>query len=298
MDLVCAPAVLDILADHESIRLLASIGKQRAETETSVKFFIDPAAVSADSLHRLLQVRLRSWIESKSEPSQRHFWNFFDEIRSVSSAYNATYALSRYALHELTHLEFSLPRRKCTFASSQVVVDGQCRLAAYENANRDLSSRAIRSVLKLALNDLDNLENIETIWEVLETLNRSLVREVTQRVKWVARDRNLHLEVYDVPSTREWVLGFLFRTGNPPPRSGLCPADSRAFVTIITAAWREGYATVQGQKDSRSLRNTIRKRYTKARFNRSARSYASLGGVPQFAGRRRSRRHYPLAQCA
>ena len=256
-------------------------------------------AVDIDAFRRSLADQLRGWVECDGEPSQKHFWNFYDRIREYAWI---SHAGRNLATNEIAHYLLTGCRKLTTrspWRRSIAVIDGQHRIAAFEKATRDLSGRAIRSVLQTTLDRLHRLENAETISDVLDVLDNSLVQEVAKRVNWVEQPYRPHLQENAAPSTHEWVLGFLFRTGNSPPRSGhSCPAEGWAVVTTITDAWREGYATVQGQEDSRSLRNTIRNRYTKARFNRSARSHASVGGSPQFARRPHSRCHYSLAQCA
>jgi hypothetical protein len=300
MEQVCDPSTIY----HSALNVSLVDSEQRRSTSRAVsKVFISHSftgiAVDIDAFRRSLADRLRGWVECDEEPSQKHFWNFYDSIREF--AWISRQDVGRnLATHEIAHYLLT-GCRKLTLRSSprRAVIDGQHRVAAFEKTTRDLSGRAIRSVLQTTLDRLYRLENAETISDVLDFLDNSLAQEVAKRINWVEQPFHPHLQENAAPSTHEWVLGFFVRTGNSPPRTGQsCPADGRAIVNTITEAWREGYATVQGQEDTRSLRNTICNRYTKARFNRSARSHASVGGSPQFARPRHSRCYYSLAQCA
>ena len=285
-----------------AMNLLASEQKQVASESASTVFISysrtswNPAAI--DAFRRSLTDRLRGWVEGDKEPSQKHFWNFYDNVREYVSTSRQDADRNVLVAHEIGHYLLNGGRKRSSQRGQIAVIDDQHRFVAFEKATRDLSGHAIRSALQVALDDLNSFEDAETIWDLLEVLDNSLVQGVAKHVRWVDQCYSFVLGSF-APSTREWVLGFFFRTGNPPPRTGQsCPAEGWVVVIIVTEAWREGYATVQGQEDSRSLQNTIRNRYTKARFNRSARSHARVSGVPQFAGRRRSWRHYSLAQCA
>jgi hypothetical protein len=256
--------------------------------------------VAAADEHRAAWLaRIREYVEYDSGFAQVSFWRFFDTIRAVARSEK----LLRRALD--VAVEFGQSSREYRLQNEillaptdeLMIVDGQHRLAALSDARRHLSRRAIGLVLQTVIVRLSSC-HANSVRDVLKVLENSLVEEVAKRIRLKNSRSTFDLQQSTAPSTREWVLGFLFRTGNPPPRSGPCPAAGWVFVNIITEAWREGYATVQGQEDSRSLRNTIRNRYTKARFNRGARSHASVGGVPQFAGRRHSGGHHSLAQCA
>jgi hypothetical protein len=297
--------ILDALASSE-IDSFASMEKPLPHLKSEPRFYVvtlssvyTPPAAVGEYLQACI-TRMRELVGPDNKPSQLHFWRFFDNVRDVrkhACAPHGTFEVANEVGHASLGRVFA--KNRLELSQGPLIVDGQHRLAALNDTRRDLSSRDILRVLQTVFDRIVDCETTRTFCDVLEILDSSLVDEVAKRVRLKNSRRSFDLQQNTAPSTREWVLGFFFRTGNPPPRSGRsCPADSWAIVNIITEAWREGYATVQRQEDSRSLRNTIRKRYTKARFNRGVRSHANLGGVRQFAGRRCSGRYCSLAQCA
>jgi hypothetical protein len=295
---------INILASKSAfLRDLAQEGLVQPETASKiyVAFSSSTDITAVDKFRRSLAAQLRGWVERDNEPSQRHFWNFYDSIREHVSASRQDADRICLVGHSFGHCVLSGSRKNFTSRPFRhgLVIDGQHRFSAFEKTNRDLSGRAIRSVLQIALDEIDNFEDAETIWDVLEVLDSSLTRGIAKRIRWADQRRSFGLQGSTAPSTREWVLGFLFRTGNPPPAPGRPrPADGWAIVTIITDARREDYATVQGQKVSRNLRNTICEQRARAHFNRGTQNHANHGGSWQPAGYRHPLSHHSLAQCA
>jgi hypothetical protein len=293
--IIFMPSAIDSLTSMAQASL-----HSEAETLLSIKLFshLYFSHAAADEYLEAWTNRMRELVGPDNKPSQILFWRFFDNVRDTRKqaapcrAFDVEHEASRAnpgRPFEKT-LRFELPE-------GPLVMDGQHRLAAVLNdARRDLSRRDILRVLQTVFDRITDCEAGRTFFEVLDS---SLVEEVAKLVRLKDSRRNFDLQENRAPSTREWVLGFFFRTGNPPPRSGRWrPASGRVPVNLFTAAWREDYAAVQGQEDSRSLRDAVREQRTKTRFNRGAQNHANLDGRRQSAGRRHPRPHRSLAQCA
>jgi hypothetical protein len=306
------PIVVDTAALAAGIDAFASTKTKAEHLECAYKLFFshsykydrDITATAVEEYRETLKAWLRAFAGQDNGPSQRHFWNFFDDVTVRKSPQHVGYVVA----HEVFHKALARGNRNISGLSRpsffnrppMAVSDGQHRwVVAYESSSRDLSVRAVRSVLLNTIEQLDNVGEAPTVFDLLEVLDNSLIREVAKRIRWRDRTYRFDLERNTAPSTREWVLGFLFRTGNPPPQTGkLSPADGWAIVTIITDARREDYATIQGQEISRDLRNTICKHGARARFNRGTQNHANHGGGWQPARYWLPLPDHSLAQCA
>ena len=295
------PIVLDAAA-VAAIDAFASTKTQLVQPESGYRIFISHSCYRRDitaveEYRKWLQAQLQEFVVDDNGPSQRSFWNFFDHVANRKSRRHAGFVIA----HELFHEALAPRNRKRPAVIRQpelAISDGKHRRISYENSSRDLSIRAIRSVLLTAIEQLHNVDRAQTVFDVLEVLDNSLIQEVAKRIRWRDRPRSFDLERNTAPSTREWVLGFHFRTGNPPPHSDKsCPAECWVIVTI-TDARREDYATIQGQEVSRNLRNAICGQRVRARFNRSTQDHANHRGSWQPARYRPPLPHYSLAQCA
>jgi hypothetical protein len=295
VDVVAEIGAIDALASTRTLLLLQAktwrkpfVGRSKCALEVTA---------NVEDYHKSLTDSLRTLLERNNGPSQRHFWNFFDNVVDSFRSYDQQEFFYEIFLDILSgRTPKSTDWQACPPAHT--VIDGQHRRMGYTGATRDLSVREIRSILRIAIKRLGHFDDEWTVVDVLNVLNNSLVREVLKRVRWKVIHGFDPKNNLVAPSTREWVLGFFFRTGNPPPHSGKsCPAGRWAIVTI-THARREDYATIQGQEISRNLRNTICEQRAGTRFNRGTQNYANHGGSWQSAGYRSSRPDHSLARCA
>jgi hypothetical protein len=276
------------------LTLLTEVKPFKTEISISPAVFNALGTLSAKKSRKCLEALLEIFVERHSRFSQKHFWNVFDEITSSDASVRWVVA------HEIAHKTIrsrTRPAGPLSLENYGAVIDGQHRRVSYDAPTANLSARKIRTIVEIALDELDRFDGAQTDFDVFQLVRGSLTREVQQRIRWKA---TCSLKTVDQtpPSTREWALSFVFRTGNPPPRSGRsCPAERWAIVAI-THARREDYVEIQGQKISRDLRYTICARRARTHFRRGTQSHANRRGGWQPAGYRRARPHYSLAQCA
>lgn len=243
---------------------------------------------------------LRARIEHRSS-SKKDFWRTFDAFENfeVGSATDNKSSSTQPPL-----ILFSLkggvgkllaPYRKAPGGS--FVSDGQHRIAVVPKFQRDLSARSIRFIRNIVLKEIDDLNGPDTVAAIILRVRETLIRQVRRRIRW--RKVEAAPPSLDVPpSTRDLVLTFALRTGNPPPALGAsCPAVGWARV-FITAAQKVGHEPVRRRSNPTSLRNPLQRGSARTRVRRSARSYSRLAGGLQFAGRRSAWSDYSLAQCA
>lgn len=266
--------------------IVYSCGSSGASSSAVVlQAYLDRARQLHSAKHLGARVRdelLRWTVKTSASRSQRHFWRFFDELL------DADHRLPEFESGLSGYVEQSAP---------DVVIDGQLRLRAISVSHeRDLSQRDIRAIAQRVLAELDGFEFASA--PSLSLLAReTLTREIAVRVRlrWTSKGRPVF-----APSlllTRERVLCFLLRTGNPPPanldrRMG---AD-RVPVLIGKASQRLEHGTICRRYYRGNLLDAVRRVRGATPLNKGPQDCKSAARRPKLAGCRRVWTDFPVAE--
>jgi hypothetical protein len=222
---------------------------------------------------------LLRWSDTAKETSQRKFWRLFDTLDKSFVHYNQPYPAGLVS----------------PWAS--LLTEGPSDRVFCDGLLRELSGRAIRTILETVAIRVSAVDEPRCAAEILAVLHTSLMSEVSSREhrNWSARaplPRSLI-----APSTHDWVLSFAFHTGISPPTSADArPAIGRALFN--SAARNDDHETVRRRKRSTNLRDTVRLWSSRACVGRGSRSHAFAGCRSQPARRGSDRSHYSMEKCA
>jgi len=294
------------------------------KAEASVSILMEGAKRSAIAARAPValdkfKASLESWADENSQLTQSKFWRFYNDIQDYTLhvtkldfeipdisdlSFGCTLNFDELAKDYLTFYRSILDQNRVN-ADAQYqsfVVDGLQRLSTISllDFSQEISAKAARRAIKATLSAIDDIAHVQSDDDFIALVGSTLTKEVAAAVELVVRSRDVLTRRPCCDETRDRILNFSIYTGNSPPpvMSSSRLAVGWALVNLIKNARREDHATIQGQKVSRNLRNTICEKRTRARFNRGTQNHANLSGSGRPAGYWPPLHHHSLAQCA
>jgi hypothetical protein len=241
---------------------------QEVFSNAAVACYDSQARLYAQFLRAQLSAHLQEWTNGEGDLGQKHFWSFYQDLRKTAAEHRQTNTFAR-------HLT-AAPRKRRT----RPVIDGQHRFFAIDD-RAELSRRQILDVLAATLDDVERLHQFiddYSLIDVVSILDQTLVQNVVIRVTW-NKSSVIAYAGEHLPSTHDWVISFIIRTGNPPPAAGISsPAVGWAFV--ISNVQGGDCVSIQKRTFSRNLRNTLRCARAATRGHRGAQGHSLARGRP------------------
>lgn len=273
-------------ADRHPSIVYSRVNSGASSSAVVLQAYLDRARQldSAKHLDARLRDELSRWTAKKSASrSQRHFWRFYDQLLDADNR------LPEFESGLSEFVERSAP---------DVVIDGQRRLRAIsESHERELSHRDMRAIAQRILAELDGFEFAST--PSLSLLAReTLTREIAVRVRLRCASKGRRpVFAPSLRLTRERVLCFLLRTGNPPPayldrRMG---AD-QVPVPIGKASQRLEHGTICRRYYRGNLLDAVRRVRGATPLNQGPQDCTSAARRPKPAGCRRIWTDFPVAE--
>lgn len=268
-----------------------------------------------EDLRKKVVGEISSWASDNLEDiSQGSFWKFYEAFSKSNdsflyfSGHGAEAAdISDYQVGELD-LSTRVPRIQPARSFDLFVIDGPQRLqfsasmelghVLHRPAVRTLSLRAIRALTRSAVSVIEKAE-LSSVSSLIQLARDTLSREIRQRVRWRASSENSIAFPTLADMTREQVLCFQLRTGNPPPFDH---SERRIGAVVVPMtlgnASKVDHETVFEQSSRRNIRNALRAGIHRATVDRSSQAASTSRGGPQSSRRRRLRTDLRLGETA
>lgn len=178
---------------------------------------------------------LQQWINKGEATSQRQFWRFFDRLTGhdtspsqdiYRSKFSSDGQVDKFLVDVIEALrprppKISLMMGQVSLHSSVLhEVNFDKRDSLFNRYQRDLSNREILAIWRSVIKQVNALDGLDSFASFVSSFREILVEKVSSRVRWritsVCSQRRRSFDY-----THDFILSFVFRTGNPPPSSGI-----------------------------------------------------------------------------
>jgi hypothetical protein len=252
---------------------------------------------------------LREWLQGEQSWDQGDFWKLFSTLRAkeinpshlanildlnFSTEGPATWVQMAPGCGKSTFLaqhfgdtwqaanEQRLDFKLIAFSDDFAVVDGQHRLFALTKIQRNVSSRVVKRALQSTLSAIENCSSFNSVTDLFDLLGSSLSQSLCGKVRLSFYYFYDVSDELSIETTRDAIMNFRIRTGNPPPtgcRTWAVVSCPRATTIVV----RKKDEKVQKSKGARRLRESLRARRPRSHLSQCPQKDARAQGSAQFA---------------
>jgi hypothetical protein len=302
----------------DPIQFLERLSPHWRNTDVSASVLFRSAGDGSDRVEdwrKKVVGEISGWAGSRlSDISQSRFWRSFDafdknvgRLLATSADWQMTVDLDRYEIEDLD-LSTQVPTFDVLKTFDVAIFDGLHRAHVSQSLEwqhflleepvRALSLREIRAITRSVVNTIESAD-VSTVASLLKVTREALALGIGQRIRWRIIVKKSVSVSADPEMTREHILGFHLRTGNPPPFE---PAERRAGAVAVLVVFLQASKVrneqICKQNRRRNLRVALLKRCRPASIRGNAQTPPSSPGCPQPARRRRIRANLQLAENA
>jgi hypothetical protein len=251
---------------------------------------------------------LRKWLDADKSLSQRDFWKLFKTLQGeqtnpaelakvldfdcpseftfvqYAAGCGKTRSLATYFARKLSHEQLH---------DNIVLVDGQHRIFIEPKITIDLSARLIERIIRRTIFEIESRDDIDCLASLFGVFDASLSQSVAKEARFVLLFSHDSPDRLNVKTTRDDLMNFRIRTGNPPP------AGCRTWAAVscpraTSIVERQEDEQVQKPKSARRLRKSFCARRARSYLNRCSQNDPRAHRGAQLARRRHSWPYYLL----